>query len=167
MASLPPAAQAATIHLGHASTLAVGALAIAVAFAYEKFVRKHLWKAVQHVIDILAVIVALDAGVALCTSWPGHWIHSIFDYIAGLWDGNGGTAGTEWVTIAAVVLSVVVAARIAAIAKKEHHGPLGAALGMAIALPLVLAATTGQFGSHVMTALASTARPTLTFLGTW
>ncbi len=167
MANLPPAAQAATIHLGHASTLAVGALAIAIAVAYEKWVRSHLGRSVQHIFDILGVIVALDAGVALCTSWPGTWIRNLFGYVADLWNNNGGTGGTEWVTIAAFILCVAVGARIAAIAKKEHRGPLGAVLAMAIALPIVLAATTGQFGTHVMTTLASTARPTLTFLGTW
>ena len=69
--------------------------------------------------------------------------------------------------MAAVVLCVIVIAAILTIAKKEHHGQLGAVLATVILLPLVLVATQGRFGSNAMQVLVSISHPALTVLGSW
>lgn len=142
-----------------ASTFFTGLIAVALIFSYHQWIRPHMWQRITHFVDLLCVVIAIGAGVSFAASWPGRWSHSVFAWIAGIWNGNGRTGGDEWVTIAALLLTAFIVGAILKIAKREHRGPVASVLAMVVLLPVVLVSTQGAFGQHAMQALVKIARP--------
>lgn len=151
-----PAAQ--VISLGKVSTLGTGLIAMALIIGYHRWLREHFGRH-THLSDLLAVVVAIAAGVSFAASWPGQLSHLLFAKVAEEWNSNGGVHGEDWATVIAILAVCAILGAILKISKRQHRGPLTPVLVLVIMLPLVLVATQGGFGERAMQAVALISRP--------
>lgn len=147
-------------HADTALTLGAALIPLAIVAGYHTWVRKHMWRKAIHWIDLFSIVLCLDSGVALASLWPGQWIHSLFGTVAAWWDSSPQrTGGSEWTTIAAILLAAFLLGAIVRIWNRQHQGPVTTVLALAVLLPLVLVATQGSFGQHAMQVVNALAHP--------
>jgi hypothetical protein len=156
-----PAAQALYASGGSVTdVVAEAGIPLTLIVIWHVWLRRYMYRKVVHFFDLLTVLLALDVGVVLATTWPGQWAHSLFGWIAAKWNGAGNTGGSKWATIAALALVGFLIAAIVKISKQQHQGPLGTVLVMMALVPVVLVATQGTFGHDTMRVVTALAHPT-------